>query len=122
MKTKKGMILNQHLFVAIALSVTMMQCKKNSGGGSTPPPPVNPPATNEVDFWLTKSDESVKLQKQTTILAFNTTQNQNANIEVDENSVFQSIDGFGYTLTGGSAEVINSLDASKKQELLQELF
>jgi glucosylceramidase len=112
----------RQLFLVLALPVTMMQCKKNSGGTPSQPPPVNPPATNEVDFWLTKSDESVKLQKQTTILAFTTTQNQNANIEVDENNSFQSIDGFGYTLTGGSAEVINSLDASKKQELLQELF
>lgn len=32
------------------------------------------------------------------------------------------IDGFGYTLTGGSVQVINQLSASKKEELLQNLF
>ncbi len=42
--------------------------------------------------------------------------------EVDETQSFQTIDGFGYTLTGGSAEVINGLDAVKKQQLSQELF
>ncbi|MDB5211941.1 MAG: glucosylceramidase [Sediminibacterium sp.] len=89
----------------------------------TPTPPVPPPVVNnEMDFWLTKSDETVKLQKQSTVLAFGTPVNQYLNIDVDENSSFQSVDGFGYTLTGGSAEVINSLIASKKQELLQELF
>jgi glucosylceramidase len=41
---------------------------------------------------------------------------------VDENTTYQTSDGFGYTLTGGSAEVINSLDAAKRDELLQELF
>jgi glucosylceramidase len=36
--------------------------------------------------------------------------------------VFQTIDGFGYTLTGGSAQVINQLNTQKRQELLKELF
>lgn len=79
-------------------------------------------ATNEVDFWLTKSDETVKLQKQISVLAFSTAVNQYPVIEVNENTTYQSIDGFGYTLTGGSADVISSLSASKKQELLQEVF
>lgn len=79
-------------------------------------------ATNEVDFWLTKSDETVKLQKQTSVLAFSTAVNQYPVIEVNENTTYQTIDGFGYTLTGGSADVISSLSASKKQELLQEVF
>ncbi|MCW3073608.1 MAG: glucosylceramidase [Flaviaesturariibacter sp.] len=91
-----------------------------------PNPPVNPPpppqATNEVDVWLTKSDQSVKLQKQTGILAFGTTANMYANIEVNEANTFQSVDGFGYTLTGGSAQVIKQLSTQTRQELLQELF
>src|SRR5689334_2601833 len=105
----------------ILLAILSMNCTKGSNSST---PPVTPPVTvtNEVDFWLTKSDETVKLQKQTGILAFATPVNQYANIDVDEGTTFQAIDGFGYTLTGGSAEVINSLDASKKQQLLQELF
>ncbi|MCZ8197923.1 MAG: glucosylceramidase [Flavobacterium sp.] len=80
------------------------------------------PTTSEVDYWVTKSDESIKLQKQTNNLNFNTNNNNYTTIEINENQTFQSIDGFGYTLTGGSAEVINQLSVSKKQELLQELF
>ena len=41
--------------------------------------------TNEVDFWLTKANKSVLLEKQNTILGFGTTANVYSNIEVDEN-------------------------------------
>lgn len=108
------------LFIA-SLSAIMFSCAQSSDGTNTTPTPT-PTPTNEVDFWLTKSDESVKLQKQSTILAFSTTYNVYPNVEVDASQSFQSIDGFGYTLTGGSAQVINQLSSVKKQELLQELF
>jgi glucosylceramidase len=84
-----------------------------------------PPAAvpvSDVDFWLTKGDQSVLLQRQNISLIFNTTVNAFQNIDINETQAYQSIDGFGYTLTGGSAEVINGLTTSKKQELLQELF
>jgi len=95
-------------------------CNQSSDSVS---PPVNPvPTVNEVDAWLTKGDQTVKLQKQSLVLAFGTSVNMYPAIEVDESTVFQSVDGFGFTLTGGSAQVINQLTPSKKQELLQELF
>lgn len=81
-----------------------------------------PLVVNPIDFWLTKGDLSVKLEKQFNILEFNTESNSYPNIEVNEKETFQTIDGFGYSLTGGSAEVINQLNPQKKQELLQELF
>jgi len=112
--------LNRKLIVLIALALIQVKCSK-SGVDPTPIiPPV--PVTNDVDFWLTKGDQSVNLQKQSTVLGFGTTYNMYQNIEVDEAQTFQSVDGFGYTLTGGSAQVINLLSAAKKQELLQELF
>jgi len=78
--------------------------------------------SSAVDFWLTKGDQSSLLQKQSSILIFGNTTNSNQNIEVDETQTFQAVDGFGFTLTGGSAELINGLNTSKKQEVLQELF
>lgn len=41
------------------------------------------------------------------LLAFATTYNVYPTIEIDDNQTFQKIDGFGFTLTGGSAQVIN---------------
>jgi glucosylceramidase len=35
---------------------------------------------------------------------------------------FQTIDGFGYTLTGGSADIIQALAPAKRAALLHELF
>jgi len=101
------------------------QCKKG-GADPTPVPPVIPPVTppggNDVEFWLTKSDQSVLLQKQGGILSFGTTAGSNINIEVDTTTQYQTVDGFGYTLTGGSAQLINAMPAADKASLLQELF
>ena len=72
-------------------------------------------AKNQVDFWITKPDESAKLQKQNS-LSFDTSINHYPVIDVDETSTFQTIDGFGFTLTGGSAEVINSLNSATKKK------
>ncbi len=77
---------------------------------------------NTAVFWLTKKDASVLLEKQKQVLHFDTNPNNYQTIEIDENQIFQTIDGFGFTLTGGSSEVINGLSPSKKQALLQELF
>jgi len=85
--------------------------------------PVNPaPVVNEVDAWLTKGDQTVKLQKQAGVLGFATNVNLYPTIETDESVLFQTVDGFGFTLTGGSAQVISQLTASKKQGLMQEFL
>jgi glucosylceramidase len=106
--------------VVIISAFLLAGCERNGNNGTSTPVP--PTVTNEVDFWLTKGDQTVKLQKQSSVLGFGTNYNVNSTIEVDESTTFQSVDGFGYTLTGGSAQVINQLNAQTKQELLQELF
>jgi glucosylceramidase len=109
------------IFLIAILTSLVVKCSPSSPQ-PIPVPPTPPVVTNEVDFWLTKGDQSVLLQKQSNILAFVNVYNMYPNIEVDDTQSFQTVDGFGYTLTGGSAEVINQLSATKKQELLQELF
>ena len=110
-----------YLFIwAIASMSTMAYCSRSTSS-PTPEPP-KPTPTNDVEVWLTKGDQSVKLQKQNTILGFTANSNSYQNIQIDESQTYQTVDGFGYTLTGGSVEVINSLTAARKQELLQELF
>jgi glucosylceramidase len=114
-------------FLVLAITISYAGCGKKSGGGGTPPPPPPPPppptATGpEVDYWLTRGDASVVLEKQLTTLRFGTTANANPNIEVDSTQSYQTVDGLGYTLTGGSADLIYSLSASVRQSLLRELF
>lgn len=43
-------------------------------------------------------------------------------IEVDDSRTFQPIEGFGFSLTGGSAYLLAGLAAARRTDLLQELF
>jgi glucosylceramidase len=93
----------------------------NSGGvHSTTTPPVT--QASDVSFWLTKGDQTVLLQRQNTTLLFGTNANSNSYIDVDSTQTFQTVDGFGYTLTGGSAHVISQMDAIGRAAILKELF
>jgi len=76
----------------------------------------------DVNFWLTKGDQSVLLQKQNVSLIFGTSSNRYSTITVDTTHTFQSIDGFGYTLTGASAYLINHMSTASRDALLRELF
>lgn len=104
---------------SVILTLLVMQLNCASSNDTNNPTPI---VGSDVDFWLTKGDQSVNLQKQASAFTFGIASNAYQNIEVDDSQIFQTVDGFGFTLTGGSAEVINSLNATKKQELLQELF
>jgi len=116
---------NKILFVicGFCMIVLLFACSgANTSTGGTKLPVLPSASTNEINFWLTKADESVLLQKQSTVLSFGTTANSNAFIDVDSTQKFQTVDGFGYTLTGGSAGLINKLNSTEKAALLQELF
>ena len=114
----------KNYFYALMLLLFFTGCSKQKNTTGTPAPPTPPPVsvTNDVDLWLTKGDFSALLQKQTSTISFNTAANSNTVIEVDTSNTFQSMVGFGYTLTGGSAVLINQLNASVKASLLTELF
>ncbi len=43
-------------------------------------------------------------------------------IEVDDSRTFQPIEGFGFTLTGGSAYLLAGLAKTERADLLRELF
>ncbi|PUZ22757.1 glucosylceramidase [Chitinophaga parva] len=89
------------------------------------PPPVAPPTgpvKSDVEAWVTTADKTSLLAKQNTALVFSDTVNVNTTINVNGQQAFQSIDGFGYCLTGGSATLIHNLPAATQDALLQELF
>lgn len=94
--------------------------KKNTD--PAPPPTPTPNPVNEVDFWLTKGDQSALLEKQTGVLSFGTTANPYSSIEIDSVLTYQSVDGFGYALTGGSAYLINRMNTAQSTALLNDVF
>ncbi len=108
----KKTIVQLFALLLICLFVTAFSCKKNNssgegnnGGGGG----VVPPKASDVSFYLTTGNQSSLLQKQNSVLAFGSTSNINPDIVVDTTQTFQSVDGFGYTLTDASAELISGL-------------
>ena len=109
------------LFLSLILSASIFNC--TSENIAVPPTPsTSVLAVNEIDFWLTKGDQSIQLEKQTSNLKFAKTLNNYANIELFDAQTFQTVEGFGYSLTGGSAQLIMQLSADKRAVLLQDLF
>jgi glucosylceramidase len=86
--------------------------------------PLPTPVSQKSDMvcWLTNADQSALFQEQNVSLIFKSGQNNDATIVVDTTATYQSIDGFGYCLTDGSATLINALTESKKAEILEQLF
>jgi glucosylceramidase len=75
----------------------------------------------EVMFYLTKPDKSVLFAKQENLVP-GVSDNTLSTIEVNAKKTFQEMDGFGFTLTGGSAFHINNMSKEKRHQLLSELF
>ncbi len=73
-------------------------------------------------LWLTDMDHSIFFAEQPTPLPFSNETNGNQTIEVDETESYQTIDGFGCCLTGGSAEHLMRMNPANRAALLQELF
>jgi glucosylceramidase len=79
-------------------------------------------AQTDVSLWLTNSDRSALFELQTPQLSFTSAPATNQIINVDSAKAYQTMDGFGFALTGGSAQMIMRMDAAKRAALLQELF
>jgi glucosylceramidase len=76
----------------------------------------------QASLWLTTPDRSALLQKQPGSLSFSEGGVQGQLIDVDDRRKYQAIDGFGFALTGGSAQLIAHMDAAPRAALLKELF
>ncbi|MFN8345710.1 MAG: glycoside hydrolase family 30 beta sandwich domain-containing protein [Spirosomataceae bacterium] len=76
----------------------------------------------QAELWITKSDQSILFQKQVNKSDFVSITNTLPSIYVDDTKRFQIMDGFGYTLTGGSTQLLARMNAADRAQLLQELF
>ncbi len=110
------MNLNNSFLISLSLTcfILLYGCSGNNDGQRD--------SSVGAEVWLTKADGSVKFQKQDIQPEFSQSEVEGPVIEVDTAVTYQTMDGFGYTLTGGSAILINRLDAAQRQALLKELF
>src|ERR1700753_1694879 len=77
-------------------------------------------AQDGVSLWLTNPDRSALLKKQPPI-ALEKAPATTQIIDVNAATKFQTMDGFGFALTGGSAQVIMKMDPAKRDSLLHEV-
>jgi O-glycosyl hydrolase len=79
-------------------------------------------AAQTVNVWMTAKDQSLLLQQQPSTVFSADPGSGSIDVNIDESATFQSMDGFGFTLTEGSAEAIHALTAAKQDELLNDIF
>ncbi len=82
------------------------------------------PATPQPDAreWLTTPDRANLLALQPQALHFSAAISSLPTIDVNDMAKYQTMDGFGVALTGGSAELLMRMDPAQRSALLKELF
>ena len=78
-------------------------------------------AQTSVSLYLTSPDRSALLALQPPI-AFTPVAASTQTITVTPAKTYQTIDGFGFALTGGSAQLIEHMDPARRAALLHNLF
>jgi glucosylceramidase len=101
--------------VALVLALLAGACTRSE------PDAAAPGRKADVDVWVTRGDQTALLQ-QTAGLTFSAEGTGMPAIEIDTTHRLQSIDGFGFSLTGGSAMLIHRLAEARQDSLLRELF
>lgn len=107
------------LFTLMTLLLWCCGCQQD-GPGDIPNP--GPPKKADVAMWLSNGDQSVKFTEQSGAVSVGKMSNGFTTINIDPETTYQEMDGFGFTLTGGSALHIHEMSSSARKELLKELF
>ena len=81
----------------------------------------NAQVNKKISVWLTDPGNNVFFQKQADLSFANGTAKV-PSIVINEKKQYQSIDGFGFALTGGSAMNLMKMGKESRSHLLKELF
>jgi glucosylceramidase len=83
---------------------------------------LNAQQENDARMWLTTPDRTALVTPQAAPLHFSADPVQAPVVAVDDARKFQIIDGFGFALTGGSAQLLMAMGTTQRAALLKELF
>jgi glucosylceramidase len=72
--------------------------------------------------WLTTPDKSSLVVQQPNGIEFSRAKSDVPTIAIDDAKKYQTIDGFGFALTGGSAQLLMHMTAPARASLLKQLF
>lgn len=79
-------------------------------------------SAQSAQLWLTTVDRSSLLALQTAPVPFEESASTARTIVVNDMEQYQSMEGFGVALTGGSAELLMRMTPARRTALLEELF
>jgi glucosylceramidase len=71
--------------------------------------------------WLTTPDRANLVSQQPSI-SFRSAHKPAGVIQIDDATTYQTVDGFGHAVTGGTAQLMMKMSAVARHELLKELF
>ncbi len=111
MKRNRNSLIFKILFVTVLLFDPRFLLARNQEKG-------------EINVWLTNSDRSALFAKQTEKNSFTGLDGsrEGAAIVIDDHQTFQQVDGFGFALTGGSAELLIKMNSTERAKIIKELF
>lgn len=76
----------------------------------------------EIEAWVTNANRSALFQQQPEKIVFGAEQGKGLPIIIDDRQEFQSMDGFGFAMTEGSAFHLNRMSSSARAQILKEMF
>ena len=79
-------------------------------------------SAQQARLWLTTPDRANLVAPQASSPHFSSEGGQLPALTVDDAQHFQTMDGFGLALTGGSAQLLMRMGAAQRTGLLKELF
>ena len=76
-----------------------------------------------IEAWITTPDRSTLFGQPSNEISFsNDSRGSGTSIVIDNQHSMQTIDGFGFALTGGSAELMMKMSKTERAKLLKDLF
>ena len=79
-------------------------------------------AQKPVSSWLTTADGSSQLAQQSPLTWAKAAPGDASVIAIDDTKTYQTMDGFGHALTGGTAQLMMRMSPAARKALLQEFF
>ncbi|MDW7693060.1 glycoside hydrolase family 30 beta sandwich domain-containing protein [Flammeovirgaceae bacterium SG7u.111] len=95
-------------------------CSNDDSAEPAPPPP-KVEDTSHISVTVTNKSQSFLFSEISNSVSVGSNAS-NTTLSISTSEVYQEMDGFGYTLTGGSAYHLYNMGSSKRAELLKELF
>ncbi len=99
-------------------SIILYSCQKTTPKDD----PIQETTDGIIKYWETTGNQEKLILSPTANIVFEGNTKLSNIIEVDSSIHYQQVEGFGYTLTEGSAFLIQQMETNARKKILQEIF